>query len=251
MQRTKSRCDLSDCLHENRIQRDQERGAPLMDKPYLLHMLTSMPHVSPFDVNMAYDAGYDAVIPYVGVGLDDIAGLTQDTIFSRGPKGAKRTGIFIGGRECGLAADMLEAARTAMVPPFEVSLCADPSGAFTTAAAMVAKVERLLEQGGGGLQDMVVAVFGSGPVGSIAAVLCSLSGAQARLVSHSDMKRARDVVDNCNARYGTRIVPVAASTDDERAAAIADAAVVLACAKAGVQVLNAKQVAGAAQLVAV
>jgi methylene-tetrahydromethanopterin dehydrogenase len=113
-----------------------------MEKPFILHLFTPTPQASPFDVNMAYDAGYDAVVPYTNVALDQVAALTQDAIFSRGPKGAKRTGIFIGGRENGLAADMLDAARKAMFPPFEVSVFADPSGAFTTAAAMVAVVER-------------------------------------------------------------------------------------------------------------
>src|SRR5258708_27645578 len=68
-----------------------------MEKPYILHLFTPMAQASPFDVNMAYDAGYDAVVPYTHVVLDQVAALTQDAIFSRGPKGAKRTGIFIGG----------------------------------------------------------------------------------------------------------------------------------------------------------
>jgi len=72
-----------------------------------------------------------------------VPALVQDAIFSRGPKGVKRTGIFLGGRDAHLAMDMLEAARNAMVPPFEVSVFADPSGAFTTAAALVAVVVRL------------------------------------------------------------------------------------------------------------
>ncbi|MEO8165977.1 MAG: methylene-tetrahydromethanopterin dehydrogenase N-terminal domain-containing protein, partial [Betaproteobacteria bacterium] len=77
-----------------------------MEKPHLLHLFTPAAQASPFDVNMAYDAGYDAVVPYTQVGLDQIAALTQDAIFSRGPKGVRRTALFIGGRETGLAADM-------------------------------------------------------------------------------------------------------------------------------------------------
>src|SRR3546814_14225855 len=50
--------------------------------------------------------------------------------------------VFIGGRNAVLALDMLGAARKAMVPPFEISVFADPAGSFTTAAAMVACVER-------------------------------------------------------------------------------------------------------------
>ena len=112
-----------------------------MKDPYLLHMFNPTKNVSPFDVNMAYEAEFDGVIPYSEVALEDIHALTQDTIFSRGKKGVKRTGIFIGGREFGLAIDMLNRAKTAMVPPFEVSVFADPSGAITTAAALMACVE--------------------------------------------------------------------------------------------------------------
>ena len=79
-----------------------------MERPYILHMFTPGRQMSPFDINMAADAGYQLVVPYAEVGLDAIAGLTQDTIFSRGPKGVARTGIFIGGRDVLLAADMLE-----------------------------------------------------------------------------------------------------------------------------------------------
>ncbi|WP_287365330.1 methylene-tetrahydromethanopterin dehydrogenase N-terminal domain-containing protein [Thauera sp.] len=65
---------------------------------------------------MAVDAGYNVVVPYCGVTAGEITGLTQDAIFSRGPKGVKATGIFIGGREVMLGADMLDTARKATVP---------------------------------------------------------------------------------------------------------------------------------------
>ena len=117
-----------------------------MERPYILHMFTPGRQMSPFDINMAADAGYQMVVPYCAVGVDAIAGLTQDTIFSRGPKGVARTGIFIGGRDALLAADMVERSKAAMVKPFVVSLMADPSGAYTTAAAMVACVEAALKR---------------------------------------------------------------------------------------------------------
>ena len=52
----------------------------------ILHMVTPLKHMSPFDVNMALDAGYDAVVTYTGVTLDEVTGLVQDAIFSRPPK---------------------------------------------------------------------------------------------------------------------------------------------------------------------
>ena len=65
-----------------------------MEKPNILHLFTPAAQASPFDVNMAYDAGYQAVVPYTGMRVADVTTLTQDAIFSRGPKGVKRTGIF-------------------------------------------------------------------------------------------------------------------------------------------------------------
>lgn len=54
-----------------------------MERSYILHMFTPGKQMSPFDINMAVDAGYQVVVPYCGVTLDEITGLTQDAIFSR------------------------------------------------------------------------------------------------------------------------------------------------------------------------
>ena len=116
-----------------------------MGNPRILHMITPLKHMSPFDVNMALDAGFDAAIPYTNVTTEDVAGLVQDAIFSRGPEGVKRTGIFIGGKRAIEALDMMDRAKKAMVPPFEISVFADPAGSFTTAAAMVALPRRRSE----------------------------------------------------------------------------------------------------------
>lgn len=217
-----------------------------MEKPYLLHFATPGARVSPFDVNMAYDAGWNAVIPYAGVGLEDIADFTQDAIFSRGPKGVKHTGIFIGGRDPLLAAGMLDAARKAMVPPFEVSVFADPSGAFTTAAAMIAAVEKAL---GGTLAGRRVTVFGgTGPVGMTAAILAAQAGAEVTLPGHDGLFRAQSAAEAIRLRFGVTLRPVDASSDEAKTALVADTEVALATAKAGVQVLGPAHLAQAAQL---
>ncbi|MBA3599493.1 MAG: methylenetetrahydromethanopterin dehydrogenase, partial [Methylibium sp.] len=54
-----------------------------MDRPYILHMFTPGKQMSPFDINMAADAGYQMLPSYSEVTLDGVAGLTQDAIFSR------------------------------------------------------------------------------------------------------------------------------------------------------------------------
>lgn len=221
-----------------------------MEKPYLLHFATPGDRVSPFDVNMAYDAGWNAVIPYAGVGLDAIGDFTQDAIFSRGPKGAKRTGIFIGGRDAMLASDMLARARQAMVPPFEVSVFADPSGAYTTAAAMIAKVEQALaSQHGQPLAGRRLTLFGgTGPVGMVAAMLAAEAGAEVTLPGHDGLARAQAAADQIEARFGVKVRAIDGSSETARLALLADAEVVLATAKAGVQVLTAAHLAQAAQL---
>lgn len=83
----------------------------------ILHMLTPLKHMSPFDVNMAIDAGFETLIPYTGVDLTDVVSLTQDSIFSRAPQDGVRTGIFIGGKNAELALDMVDRAKKAFVPP--------------------------------------------------------------------------------------------------------------------------------------
>ena len=108
----------------------------------ILHMLTPLAHMSPFDVNMAADAGFDVVASYTNVKLEEVQPLTQDAMFSRSPRDALRTGMFIAGKDAFLALDMLDAAAKALLKPFEISLFADPAGSFTTAAAMLAVVEK-------------------------------------------------------------------------------------------------------------
>jgi methylene-tetrahydromethanopterin dehydrogenase len=211
-----------------------------MERPYLLHMFSAAKNLSPFDVNMAYDAGWTACTPYTNVVLDEVRDLVQDAIFSRGPKGVKRTGIYIGGRDAHLAMDMMHAAKQAMVPPFEVSLFADPSGAFTTAAGMVACVERALKkQHSEGLMNRRILVFGgTGPVGSTAAMLAADAGADAVIISHETVDKAQELAAICNQRYGSKLSAAEASDDEMIADLIRQADVVFNAAKAGVQVLN-------------
>src|SRR5262249_24177436 len=109
-----------------------------MADKHILHMVEPLQQLRPFDVKLALEAGFDAVVGYTNVTLEEVAGLVQDAIFSRPPKLGVKTGMFIGGKNAALALDMMAAARKALVPPFGISFFADPAGSFTTAAAMVA-----------------------------------------------------------------------------------------------------------------
>ena len=207
-----------------------------MARASILHMMTSAPNLSPFDVNMAVDAGWQHCIPYTGLSVAQLPALTQDAIFSRGPKGVKATGIFIGGRDIHLAMDMLAQARGAMLPPFQVSVFADPSGAFTTAAGMVACAERhLREAGGGELQGKTALVFGgTGPVGMTCAMLAAGAGARAVIVSHQNLAAAGDAADACRERYDAALEPADGSDDARIRALLGDADLVFSAAPAGV-----------------
>ena len=221
-----------------------------MEKRSILHMLDPMPNNSPFDINMALDAGFDVLMPYSNVKLDSVYRLTQDAIFSRGPSGVKRTGIFIGGRDLALAMDMLTTCQQAMVPPFEVSVFADPSGAFTTAAALVACVEKELKaKHGKELKDCTALVFGgTGPVGIATGIIASLAGANTALVDHLSVDTAQDMANAYNRRFGCTLKAAVASNNAEKSALIANIDIVFCAAKAGIQVLDEATLNTATQL---
>src|SRR3954453_1504845 len=183
----------------------------------ILHMGTALKHMSPFDVNMAVDAGYDVVFPYTDVKLEEITGLVQDAIFSRPPKVGARTAMFIGGKNASLALDMLTKAKKALVPPFGISFFADPSGSFTTAAAMVACVEKsLLDKKKRSLKNLKLAVFGAtGVVGFSSAVIAALEGADVPLVGYDGTKRVSEAAREINARFQVD-VHVADGSDDTK-----------------------------------
>ncbi len=221
-----------------------------MEKVSILHLITAEKNASPFDVNMAFDAGFDKIMPYTNVEITEVMGLVQDAIFSRGPSGIKRESVFIGGRDIDIAMDMLNAAKKAMVPPFEVSVFADPSGAFTTAAGMMAKVEQHLTKNfGGDLTGRRVSVFGAtGPVGGCTAVIAAKYGARVQLVSHRSMTNVQAKVDAYNARYSLNIVAVDGASDVAKIEVLKNTEIALCAAAAGVQVMSLAQMAQAKDL---
>ncbi len=206
----------------------------------VLHMLSPHPQVSPFDINMAVDAGFDMIFPHANVTLDRVHALTQDIIFSRGPTGVKKTAIFIGGRDIGIALDMMETIKKAMVPPFEVSVLADPSGAFTTATALVASVEKQLrEKHKLELKDCRAIVFGgTGPVGISTGVIAALAGADVTLVDHLSLDTAMQMASEYGRRCGCKLKGTFASSGASKAWLVSRTDIVFNATKAGIQVLD-------------
>jgi len=211
-----------------------------MIKKSILHLITAAKNASPFDVNMAYDAGYDQIMPYTNVALSEVAGLSQDVIFSRSPSGVKREAIFIGGRDIDLAMQMLEASKKAMFAPFECSIFADPSGAFTTAAAMIAKLEfHLKKQFNEDLTGKTLSVFGAnGPVGGCAAIIAAQQGAIVQLVTYKSVTDLVAKVNSWNVKYKINLQVVDGTTEQAKQQVLANADLVICAAAAGVQVIS-------------
>jgi methylene-tetrahydromethanopterin dehydrogenase len=205
--------------------------------------------MSPFDVNMALDAGYDAVVPYIDVKLEEVMPLVQDAMFSRSPRDAVHTAVFIGGKDAVLSLDMLEQVRKTLLKPFEISAFADPAGSFTTAAAMVACVEKLLKQKKGkALADARIVIFGAtGPVGYTSGVIAALEGADVTLTAR-ELNKVQAKADEIKQRFGVTVHAAQAKSPEEITASLAGKEVALCCAAAGVQVLSASMLSAAKSL---
>jgi len=221
----------------------------MMNKISILHLVTAAKNASPFDVNMAFDAGYEKIMPYTNVLLNEVIALTQDAIFSRSPSGIKQEAFFFGGRDIHLALDMQKMARSAMFKPFEMSTFSDPSGAFTTAAAMLAKVDAHLQLSQQSLGQQTIAIFGaSGTVGSTAALIAARQGATIHMMAHSDTQSMQDYVNNMQERYDVKLNVVDGSNAAAKKAALEQATVALCATPAGVRVLEIDQFAQSSTL---
>ena len=214
-----------------------------MSKKNILHMISPQENVSPFDVNMACDAGYDVVIPYTSVNLTDVKSLIQDAIFSRSVNNAKKTGVFICGKDASLALDMMDVAKKSMVPPFEISVFPDPAGSFTTAAAMVACTEKTLkEKFQTDLNKKRVMIYGGkGIVGGISAIMCAQNGADCTIIGYDGIKNVQKKADEYKSRFGVDIKPGDGSSDEMNSSFLPDADVIFCAARAGTQVLSKQQ----------
>jgi methylene-tetrahydromethanopterin dehydrogenase len=219
----------------------------------ILHMVTPTKHTSPFDVNMALDSGYDAVLTYSNVTLDEVTGLVHDAIFSRPPKVGARTGMFFGGKNASLALDMMARAKKALVPPFGMSFFADPAGSFTTAAAMVACVEKILkDKKKRDLKGLKVAVFGAtGVVGYASGVIAALEGSDVTLVGYDGIKRVNDAAQEIKGRFSVDVRAADGSDDAKKSAILAETEAALCAGRAGVQILSKAQLIAAKHLLIV
>jgi methylene-tetrahydromethanopterin dehydrogenase len=234
---------------ENWLQSIQVQVKPVMAKggealPHLLFYLDTDPKASPFDICMAYDAGYNAVIPYENVTAEDSKTIALDALLSRGPKGAKNTVFMIGGKNAEKAEKVLEAIKNAMFAPFKGNVIIDPAGAYTTAAAMVAKAENaLLANKLGELKDKTCAIMGTGAVGQIAAVLLAKMGCNVTIASlnpkRTDGKEHIEGIAKLLAKeHGVQVQGVFAPTAAAKVEIIENADVIMCAGIRGVQIID-------------
>ncbi|MGD8506635.1 MAG: methylenetetrahydromethanopterin dehydrogenase [Candidatus Bathyarchaeota archaeon] len=236
--------ELADLLESMQIQVKPVVKRTSEDAPHLLFYLDTDAKASPFDICMAYDAGYNAVIPYENVTPEDGKKIVQDAIFSRGPKAVKHTCFFIGGKNAEKAEEVFAVVRDSMFPPFKTSIIVDPSGAYTTAAAMVAKVEKaLVSHNLGALKDKTCAILGTGAVGRIAAVLLAKLGCNVMIASLNPKRTdgeeyAESIARLLSSRYGVQVQGVFAPTGDEKLEILKKADVILCAGTRGVRVIE-------------
>jgi methylene-tetrahydromethanopterin dehydrogenase len=241
---TSSSKELEDLLQSMQIQVKPIIKRASEDAPYLLFFLDTDKRASPFDICMAYDSGFDAIIPYDNVTPEDAKNIVHDTIFSRSQKGVKHTCFFIGGKNIEKSEEVLKIVKDTMFPPFEASVIIDPGGAYTTAAATVAKVEdAMLSNNLGSLRDKSCAIFGTGSVGRIIAVLLSRLGCNVKIASINPKRvngeeYAKNVAKLLGSRYGVDVQGVFASTRAKKVEILQNTDVIFCAATRGVRVIE-------------
>jgi len=243
-QKHKSSMRLEDLLKSSKIQVKPVIKKETVEQPYIIFFLDTDERASPFDICMAYDAGFDVVVPYENVTSENVKGIVQDAIFSRDPKGIKRTCFFIGGKRMEKAEEILEIVQKTMFPPFQTNIVIDPGGAYTTAAAMVAKVEDALEKHNlGDLSTKRCAIFGTGAVGRVAAILLARLGCDVSIVSINPKRTDGDeyvqkLSEVFREKYNVEVEGVFAPTHEKKLEVLQKADVIFCAPKAGVQVIT-------------
>jgi methylene-tetrahydromethanopterin dehydrogenase len=236
--------EMENWLESIQIQVKPTMGKSAEEAPYLLFYIDTDVKASPFDICMAYDVGYDAVIPYENVNPEDAKNITQDALLSRGPKGVKHTAFMIGGKNAERSEEVFQAVKDSMFPPFKTSIIIDPAGAYTTAAAMVAKAENaLVTYKLGELKDKTCAIMGTGAVGQIAAVLLAKMGCKVMIASlnpkRADGKEHAESIGKLLAKdHGVQVQGVFAPTPASKIEIIEKADVIMCAGVKGVRIID-------------
>jgi len=201
-------------------------------------------NASPFDINMAYDAGFDIVIPISKTKAEHVPKLVQDAIFSRKPNAP--TTFFIGGSDVKEGERIAKAVIKSLVPPFECPVIIDPRGSHTTASAVVAMTLSIAynKHRMNNLRGKKVVIFGTGPVGRIASILAAKIGCITYLVETWDKVNEdfiKNLITELNEEVGdgcTEIQGVYAPKIEQRFEIARDADILWSLAAPGVEILS-------------
>jgi hypothetical protein len=202
----------------------------------LLYQFDTDPLPAVFDNVVAYDGGADHITAYGGVTAANVGGLVEGAIFTRGPKDKKNTALFIGGGNMAAGQALLAAVQAKFFGKFRVSIMFDCNGSNTTAAAAVA----WLAHGRSLRGKHAVVLAGTGPVGQRAAALLSSEGATVTITGRK-LDAVQTATSSIKSRFGIDVEARAAATNEDRAAAIAGAHIVLATGAAGITLLQSSQ----------
>lgn len=201
-------------------------------------------NASPFDINMAYDAGFDIVVPVSKMTADQVPKLVQDAIFSRKP-GAPTT-FFIGGSNVKEGEKIAKKVVKSLVTPFECPVIIDPRGSHTTASAVVAMTMQIAQKKHGieSLKGKKVVVFGAGPVGRIAAILAAKLKCDTYIIETWDKSNegyisnlAKELTEEAG-EGSTEVKGIFAPELDQRLKIAEDADIIWSLAAAGVEILT-------------
>ena len=201
-------------------------------------------NASPFDINMAYDAGFDIVVPISRMSADQVPKLVQDAIFSRKPKAP--TTFFIGGSNVKEGEKIANAVKKSLVPPFQCPVIIDPRGSHTTASAVVAMTIDVANtmHSISDLKGKKVVIYGAGPVGRIAAKLGAKLGYNMYIVEtwdKSNKESIENLAEELTKEITERTIPIKGifAPDPEKRWEIAqNADIIWSLAAAGIEVLS-------------
>jgi hypothetical protein len=199
----------------------------------LLFLFDTDSYASVFDTVVAYDGGADRVTGYANVTPDNVGGLVDGTIFTRGGKDKQHTAIFVGGGDMAKGEALLKAVQKKFFGPFRVSVMLDPNGSNTTAAAGVALLAKATKLKG----KKAVVLAGTGPVGMRASALLAQEGAEVSLTSRSK-ERAEKAAQAIEARFGVKVKPVQGADEAARAKDLEGAQIVFAAGAIGIELVK-------------
>jgi hypothetical protein len=205
-----------------------------MTKPTVLLQLDTDAQASVFDSVVAIDSGVDHLLRHQGVTPEGVRDLVYGAMFTRGPQDLKRTAIFVGGSDAGLAEQVAQRAKECYFGPVRVSILLDPNGANTTAAAAVLAAEKHLPLSGA----VALVLAATGPVGRRAVRLLARAGATVRVASRR-LDRAQEVCQEVAQLVdGAKLAPHDTSSDQGLQAALDGAQLVVAAGPPGVEMIG-------------